>query len=288
MNQAFDIHLLKNAVYESASTIKDLREGVKVFSKKHEVDLVTEADLRSEEILVNAIKKEFPNDGIISEESETVNPKADRFWVIDPLDGTVNYANDIPQVAITLMLIEDSSPTQAYVYDIYNEILYEGYKGNGAFKNSEKLEVSKSTSMQKAIVATGFPYDRVHHSDQYIPTFEAVLKSCGGIRRFGSAALDVCWIADNKFDAYFEFFMKPWDTLGASLILEEAGGKVVDETDNFPSTESNLLVASNSEIHHDFKNIVFSNIHDELKGRFSFSRDIISRRVIVKDPRNYF
>ena len=179
MNQSFDIHVLKNAVYESASTIKDLRKGVKVFSKKHEVDLVTEADLRSEEILVNAIKKEFPNDGIISEESETINPKADRFWVIDPLDGTVNYANDIPQVAITLMLIEDSSPTQAYVFDIYNEILYEGYKGSGAFKNSEKLEVSKSTSMQKAIVATGFPYDRVHHSDQYIPTFEAVLKSCG-------------------------------------------------------------------------------------------------------------
>ena len=95
MNQTFDIHLLKNAVYESASTIKDLREEVKVFSKKHEVDLVTEADLRSEEILINAIKKEFPNDGIISEESETVNSNADRFWVIDPLDGTVNYANDI-------------------------------------------------------------------------------------------------------------------------------------------------------------------------------------------------
>lgn len=268
MNKAFDIHLLKNAVYESASTIKDLREDVKVFSKKHEVDLVTEADLRSEEILINAIKKEFPNDGIISEESETVNPKAGRFWVIDPLDGTVNYANNIPQVAITLMLIEDSSPTQAYVFDIYNEILYEGYKGSGAFKNSEKLEILKSTSMQKAIVATGFPYDRVHHSDQYIPTFEAVLKSCGGIRRFGSAALDVCWIADNKFDAYFEFFMKPWDTLGASLILEEAGGKVVDESDNFPSTKSNLLVASNSEIHDEFKNIVFSNIDDELKDRF--------------------
>ena len=123
MNQAFDIHLLKNAVYESASIIKGLREGVQIFSKEHEVDLVTEADLRSEEILINAIKKEYPNDGIISEESETINPKSDRFWVIDPLDGTVNYANDIPQVAITLMLLEDNSPTQAYVLDIYNDIL---------------------------------------------------------------------------------------------------------------------------------------------------------------------
>ena len=116
MNQAFDIHLLKNAVYESASTIKDLREGVKVFSKKHEVDLVTEADLRSEEILINAIKKEFPNDGIMSEESEIINPRSERFWVIDPLDGTVNYANNIPQVAITLMLLENGSPTQAVSY----------------------------------------------------------------------------------------------------------------------------------------------------------------------------
>ena len=156
MNQAFDIHLLKNAVYESASTIKDLREDVKVFSKKHEVDLVTEADLRSEEILMNAIKKEFPDDGIISEESETVNPKAGRFWVIDPLDGTVNYANNIPQVAITLMLIEDSSPTQAYVFDIYNEILYEGYKGSGAFKNSEKLEIIKKYFHAESNCCNGF------------------------------------------------------------------------------------------------------------------------------------
>jgi len=268
MNQAFDIHLLKNAVYESASIIKNLREKVEIFSKKHEVDLVTEADFRSEEILINAIKKEFPNDGIISEESEIINPISERFWVFDPLDGTVNYVHNIPQVAITLMLLEEGSPTQAYVFDIYNNILYEGYKGSGAFKNSEKLKVFKTTSMHKAIVATGFPYDRVQHSEQYIPTFEAVLKSCGGIRRFGSAALDVCWIADNKFDAYFEFFSKPWDTLGASLILKEAGGKVVDETGFFPSTNSNLLVASNSEIHDEFKNLVFSNINDELKDRF--------------------
>ena len=269
MNQNFDIHLLKNAVYESASIIKGLREGVQIFSKEHEVDLVTEADLRSEEILINAIKKEYPNDGIISEESETINPKSDRFWVIDPLDGTVNYANDIPQVAITLMLLEDNLPTQAYVLDIYNDILYEGYRDKGAFKNGQKLEILKSTSMQKAIVATGFPYDRVHHSEQYIQTFEAVLKSCGGIRRFGSAALDVCWIADNKFDAYFEFFMKPWDTLGASLILKEAGGKVVDEKDEFPTTGSHLLVASNTSIHDELKDIVFSNINEDLKKRFN-------------------
>ena len=92
MKQTFDIHLLKNAVYESASIIKDLRGEVEIFSKKHEVDLVTEADFRSEEILINAIKKEFPNDGIISEESEIINPKSERFWVIDPLDGTVNLS----------------------------------------------------------------------------------------------------------------------------------------------------------------------------------------------------
>ena len=256
MNQTFDIHLLKTAVYESASTIKDLREEVKVFSKKHEVDLVTEADLRSEEILVNAIKKEFPNDGIISEESETINPKANRFWVIDPLDGTVNYANDIPQVAITLMLIEDSSPTQAYVFDIYNEILYEGYKGSGAFKNSEKLEVSKSTSMQKAIVATGFPYDRVHHSDQYIPTFEAVLKSCGGVRRFGSAALDMAYVACGRFDGYWQRELNYWDIAAGIIILKEAGGYVdfFEEDEKLPLKKN--ILASNSLIHEELRGLI--------------------------------
>ena len=269
MNQDLDIHILKNALYDAASAIKELKEGVEIFSKLHEVDLVTEADLKSEEILINAITKHFPNDGIISEESETINSDAARIWVIDPLDGTVNYANNIPQVAITLMLLEENQPTQVYVLDIYNNILYEGYKDNGAYKNGKKLEIVKKTTMQKAIVATGFPYDRVNNSEQYITTFEAVLRSCGGVRRFGSAALDVCWIADNKFDAYFEFFMKPWDTLGASLILKEAGGKVVDEKDKFPTTASNLLVASNIGIHDEFKNIVFSNINKDLEIRFN-------------------
>jgi myo-inositol-1(or 4)-monophosphatase len=121
--------------------------------------------------------------------------------------------------------------------------------------------------MQKAIVATGFPYDRVHNSSHYMKTFEAVLQSCGGVRRFGTAALDVCWIADNKFDAYFEFFIKPWDTLGASLILEEAGGKVIDQNEGFPSLDSNLIIASNNLIHQEFKEIVLSNIDESLDNR---------------------
>ena len=125
MNQAFDIHSLKNAVYESASTIKDLRKGVKVFSKKHEVDLVTEADLRSEEILVNAIKKEFPNDGIISEESETINPKADRFWVIDPLDGTTNFLHGRPHFAICIALQSNKETVSGLIFDpIKDEVFF--------------------------------------------------------------------------------------------------------------------------------------------------------------------
>jgi myo-inositol-1(or 4)-monophosphatase len=98
-------------------------------------------------------------------------------------------------------------------------------------------------------------------------TFEAILQSCGGVRRFGTAALDVCWIADNKFDAYFEFFIKPWDTLGASLILEEAGGKVIDQNEGFPSLDSNLIIASNNLIHQEFKEIVLSNIDESLDNR---------------------
>ena len=262
-----EISLLKDALLEASDCIKEMRDSLVVSSKKHVVDLVTEADLKSEEILMSAIKKHFPDDGIISEESEAINSDSKRSWIIDPLDGTVNYANNIPQVAITLMLLEDKKPTQAYVLDIYNDILYEGYKGFGAYKNGEKLSVSKDTTLQKSIIATGFPYDRVFNSKDYMKTFEAVLKSCGGIRRFGTAALDVCWIADNKFDGYFEFFTKPWDTLGASLILEEAGGVVIDEVEKFPSINSNLIIASNKSIHEDLKKLVLSNIETTLKKR---------------------
>jgi len=263
----FDIQKLKKAVLESAELIKDLRKDIEVFSKDQNVDLVTSADFQSEKILMDAIKSNFPDDGIISEESEIHNPNSERFWIIDPLDGTVNYANNIDQVAITLMLFEDKEPKQAFVYDIYNEILYEGYKNFGAFKNGEQLKVSKSISLDKAIIATGFPYDRNQFSSNYIPTFEAVLKNTGGIRRYGSAALDVCWIADNKFDGYFEFFMKPWDTLGACLILDEAGGVAVDQTQNFPNLDSKLVIASNQIIHKQFQKLVFENLNESIKNR---------------------
>jgi myo-inositol-1(or 4)-monophosphatase len=267
MNYQFDIQLLRDAVYQSADKIKELRDTVQINSKDSIVDLVTSADLASEKILLEAIKSIFPNDGIISEESEIVNPGAERTWVIDPLDGTVNYANNIPQVAITVLLLEKDIPVQTYILDIYQDILYEGYKDQGAFKNGETLKILKKPTLENALIATGFPYDRTSLSSDYIPTFESVLRNTGGIRRFGSAALDVCWIADNKFDGYFEFFMKPWDTLGASLILQEAGGKVTDESFNFPGLNSKLLMASNSLIHDNFVKLVTNNLSENIKRR---------------------
>ena len=267
MNNQFDIQLLRDAIYQSAEKIKDLRDTVQINSKDSIVDLVTSADLASEKILLEAIKSIFPNDGIISEESVITNPSAERIWVIDPLDGTVNYANNIPQVAITILLLEKDIPVQTYILDIYQDILYEGYKDQGAFKNGEKLKISKKPILENAVIATGFPYDRTTLSSDYIPTFESVLRNTGGIRRFGSAALDVCWIADNKFDGYFEFFMKPWDTLGASLILQEAGGKVTDESFNFPGLNSKLLMASNSLIHDNFVKLVTNNLSENIKRR---------------------
>lgn len=269
MNTSFDIYELNNAVLEAAQTIKDMRDDFTIDSKDAVVDLVTNADLKAEEILIEAITKYFPEDGVISEESDEVISSNGRSWLIDPLDGTVNYANNIPQVAITLTLLINKIPVQTYVYDIFQDDLYEGYVDKGAYKNSQKLHVTKETSLQKAIVATGFPYDRLEFGEQYLQTFLSILKMTGGVRRFGSAALDVCWVADNKFDAYYEFFIKPWDTLGASLILKEAGGLVVDEHEAFPTLSSNLIIATNRSIHDDFKSLVLKNIDSDLKERFS-------------------
>ena len=194
MNTSFDIHDLNSAVLEAADTIRKMRDDFTVDSKNAVVDLVTNADLKSEDILIKAITKYFPDDGIISEESDEVVSTNGRSWLIDPLDGTVNYANNIPQVAITLTLLMNKAPVQTYVYDIFQEDLYEGYANEGGFKNSERLQVTKNTSLQKAIIATGFPYDRLEFGEQYIQTFLSILKTTGGVRRFGSAALDVCWV----------------------------------------------------------------------------------------------
>lgn len=267
MSEIYDIGLLKPAIIKASNTIKDLKENVKVNYKNSSVNLVTTADLRSEEIIKNAIFEIFPKDGIISEESEDFNINSKRIWVIDPLDGTVNYANNIEQVAITVSLIEDGVPQQSIVLDVYNNIFYEGYNGGGAFKNGNRLYLKKDTELNSAIVATGFPYDRTDYAEQYMPTLISILKNTGGVRRFGSAALDVCWIADNKFDAYFEFFIKPWDTLGACLILSEAGGQVIDETEKFPTLQSKLIIASNKKIHTEFKSLILNNISHDLRNR---------------------
>ena len=175
MNTSFDIHDLYSAVLEAADTIRKMRDDFTVDSKNAVVDLVTNADLKSEDILIKAITKYFPDDGIISEESDEVVSTNGRSWLIDPLDGTVNYANNIPQVAITLTLLVNKAPVQTYVYDIFQEDLYEGYANEGGFKNSERLQVTKNTSLQKAIIATGFPYDRLEFGEQYIQTFLSCL-----------------------------------------------------------------------------------------------------------------
>ena len=175
MTQDFDIHILKSAIYDAASAIKELKEGVEVFSKLHEVDLVTEADLKSEEILINAITKHFPNDGIISEESETINSDAPRIWVIDPLDGTLNFIRGYPHYAISIALRIKGRLDQAIIYDPLKDELFTASRGEGAQINGQKIRVSVNQELESALLATGFPVRKKQRLSEYLNGFSKVL-----------------------------------------------------------------------------------------------------------------
>ena len=188
---------------------------------KGDIDIVTDTDLKCEELLVNSIRKRYPYDGIITEEQEIINPDSKRIWIIDPLDGTTNFSHRFPFCAVSIGLEIDGIIKYGVVYaPIMNE-LFTAEKGKGAFLNDEEISVSKTDKISNCLVATGFPYDRWQQADFYIREYLAFTKRCQGVRRAGAAAIDLCYMDCGRLDGFFERKLKPWDMAAGSLINKE-------------------------------------------------------------------
>lgn len=208
-----------------------LRDG---YSKDHQVDykgvidLVTEVDHQSEDFLLGELQRDFPDHHIFSEESGVIRGNDGHIWYIDPLDGTVNYAHHIPIFCVSVAYALNGVLTFGAVYDPMRDEMFLAERGKGATLNGKTIEVSPATELQKSLLVTGFPYDAWNTEHDNFANFVKFAKMSQGVRRLGSAALDLCYVAAGRFDGFWELALKPWDVAAGGLICEEAGACVTN------------------------------------------------------------
>lgn len=204
------------------------REEIKVTSKEQKMNLVSEVDEKSEAMLRKNISSNFPDHEILAEEMGGGGKNSSHLWVIDPLDGTVNYVHGLPIFAISIALFVENEPQIAVVYLPREDVFYTARRGQGSYRNDRKIKINSEAKLDSSIVATGFPYDHQQESEEVLSYFSRVLPVAGGIRRTGSAVYDLCQVAAGVFGGFWEIKLKPWDIAAGTLIVKEAGGIVTD------------------------------------------------------------
>ncbi len=214
-------------------------------------DFVTEVDLACEAAIIEIILQAFPEHGILAEESGRShgNKKSDFLWIIDPLDGTTNFIHGLPIYAVSIALSFRGKIEQAVVYDPARNDLFVASKGRGAFVNDRRLRVSKRIRLAQALIGTGFPFRRGDNFQRYLKMFEEVMQQCAGLRRPGSAALDLCYVAAGWYDGFFETGLSPWDVAAGSLMVTEAGGLIGNFTGDADFLYQREVIAGSPKIY---------------------------------------
>jgi len=212
-------------------------------------NLVSEIDRGSEAMIISRIRERYPEHEILAEEGGTGGTNPEYRWVIDPLDGTTNYLHGIPVYCVTIGLEHHGVLTAGVVYDPTHDELFVAERGSGAYLNGSRIRVSGTGSLMESVLVTGFPYDVATNPDRAIERFIGFLKASRGVRRLGSAALDLCWVAMGRFDGFWEVNLHPWDIAGGIVIVEEAGGEVSDFSGRTVNIEGRQILASNRRLH---------------------------------------
>jgi myo-inositol-1(or 4)-monophosphatase len=215
---------------------------------KGEADLVTVADRASEKLIRERIAELWPGHDIMGEEQGLVDTGAEYRWYVDPLDGTTNFAHGFPVFCVSLGLLRGGVPVAAVVYDPTRDELFAAEKGSGAYLNQQRMEVSKIDKLSESLVATGFPSHK-RHKNPNIYFYHQITLRTHGVRRAGSAALDLCCVASGRFEGFWEFNLNPWDTAAGVLMVEEAGGRVTNFAGGPFEMNSRETLASNGILH---------------------------------------
>jgi len=223
--------------------------GVQPVEHKGEIDLVTAIDRRCEKQILAIIGRAFPDHGILAEESDPRTGDAEHLWVIDPLDGTTNYSRGFPYFCVSVALVRDGAVIVAAVYQPLLDEMFTAIRGHGAFLNGRPLRVSGQPRLDQAFLATGFPYDIRRSRRNNIDHFSHFATRCLAVRRAGAAALDLAYVAAGRFDGFWELKLRPWDIAAASLLIEEAGGRVTGLAGRPWRLAVRDIVASNGRVH---------------------------------------
>ena len=214
-------------------------------------DLVTQADEESEQAIFEVIRKDFPDHYILSEEAGELKMDSNIKWIIDPIDGTVNFANGIPICCVSIGVEQDGEIILGAVYNpLLNEFFF-AQKGFGATLNENRIQVSDKPDLKRSCLVTGFPYSYLDVPNGPLQVFEQLIRQGIPVRRLGSAAIDLCWVAAGRFDGFYEHNLNAWDSAAGFLIVEEAGGKVTDFKGDYYSPYQPNLLATNGKIHND-------------------------------------
>jgi len=243
-------NILQKAASEAGQLMKErFNSGFRIDNKDGVNDLVTEVDHASEKLIMDIIRSEFPDHFILSEEVGEIKMDSAYKWIIDPIDGTVNYANGIPICCVSIGVEHEGKMVLGAVYNPFIDEFFFAEKGAGAFMNEKRIRVSEKDSVSHSCLVTGFPYTYLDSQNGPLEVFSRLIRKGIPVRRLGSAAIDLCWVAAGRFDGFYEHKLNAWDSAAGFLLVEEAGGKVTDFEGNPYSPYQPHIVATNGKIH---------------------------------------
>jgi len=252
---------LINATEAGAKELMRFFNGTFTISNKEGINnLVTEADHAADKAIQEVIKKSFPDHGIVSEETAEKITESEFKWIVDPIDGTVNFANGIPICCVSIGLEQNGKMLMGAVYNPILKEFYFAEKGQGAILNDKKISVSNKTEVLRSCLVTGFPYTYLDQQNGPLQVFERLIRKGIPVRRLGSAAIDLCWVAAGRFDGFYEHQLNAWDSAAGFIIVEEAGGKVTDLNGETYSPYQPGIIATNGIIHDELVEWVKGNI----------------------------
>lgn len=228
-------------------------------------DFVSEVDRSAEQAIIDTIRDAYPTHGFFGEESGKSNQESEDIWIIDPLDGTTNFLHNFPQYCVSIALQQKGVLTQAVIYDPVRNDLFTATKGRGAFLNDKRIRVTNRTKLQASLISTGFPFRDFTHLDTYLAMLKDMIKNTTGIRRPGSAALDLAYVAAGFTDGFFEINLSTWDIAAGGLLVQEAGGMVGDFEGNESWLTTGNIVAANAKVFSQMLQVLSPHLTDALK-----------------------
>jgi myo-inositol-1(or 4)-monophosphatase len=276
MRRLNDIEIATEAARRGAKVLLHYWEdlGKEDADLKSRNDWVSKADRESEQAIMACIRELSPGDAFLAEETGASGAKSDRTWIIDPLDGTSNYLQHFPVWSVSIALRTGSEMTSGLVYEPLRDLFFTAEKGSGAFRGGARMRVSGQATVEGAFLATGFPFRAQEYVSVYCDVFEDVIRIAKGVRRAGSAALDLAYTAAGVFDGFFELHLAAWDVAAGSLLVREAGGVVTDFSGGDRWLDRGNIVGAPPGVHGDLLKLIARHVSEEQLDRRLASRPI--------------